>query len=119
MRGAFYLAVGAVAAASLGLARPLDAPAQDSPVRIEQVPKEKQLEQDALDEGLLEEHIEAGRIPERCEDPDVAASDPACVPERKKSVSESYGIPVIEDPGKDNSDLIPGVTINQSRTPSR
>ncbi|SDG17182.1 hypothetical protein SAMN05216241_10696 [Limimonas halophila] len=119
MRRSVRIAVGAIVAASLGFVAPLGAAAQDSPVRIEQVPKERQLDQDALDEGLLEEHIEAGRIPERCEDPDVAASDPACVPERKKSVSESYGIPVIEDPGTDNSDLIPGVTINQSRTPSR
>jgi len=93
--------------------------AQDSPVRIEQVPKEKQLEQGALDRGLLEKRVEEGRIPERCEDPEVAASDPACVPERRKSVSESYGIPVIEDPGKADSELVPGVTINQSRTPTR
>jgi len=67
--------MGAIAAAALGLGVTATAVAQDSPVRIEQVPKERRLDQDALDEGLLEKHIAAGRIPERCEDPDVAASD--------------------------------------------
>lgn len=87
--------------------------AGDDRLTIRQVPAEKQREQSARDEGLLPEDV-----PERCADPDVAASDPACAELRGEGadVSESYGIPVIEDPSADDSELLPGVTINQSRS---
>jgi hypothetical protein len=86
--------------------------ADDDTLTIRQVPAEKQREQSARDEGLL-----PADVPERCADPDVAASDPACAELRGEDadVSESYGIPVIDDPSAENSELLPGVTINQSR----
>ena len=119
VRGNVHMAMSAIVAASLGLASPEPSLSQDTSLRIEQMPKARQDEEAALDAGLLEEGVKTARIPERSEDLDVASTDPACVPGRRKSVSESYGIPVIEDSTERASKLLPGVTINQSRKLTR
>jgi hypothetical protein len=113
------LLTGAALAAGL-LAGPLltgamEAAAGDTPVTVEQVPESKQREQSARDEGLLPEDA-----PERCLDPDVAASDPACVRDKAlEDFSRSLGLPLIEDPAFDRAPLVPGVTINQPRRKTR
>jgi len=85
--------------------------AEDTAVSIEQIPKEKQLERDALDKDLLPEGV-----PPRCADPDVAVRDPACIHDRAlEDFSRSLGLPLIDDPAHDRSPLVPGVTVNQPR----
>lgn len=95
---------------ALGLLSAPPAAGQDSELQIRQIPKEKQLQQDALDEGL-----ESGDLPERCADPEVAAKDPACVPETQQRVGEGVALPTVDDSADQKTDLVPGVTINQSR----
>jgi len=88
--------------------------AGDPRLDVEQVPEERARSQEARDEGLLEE-----RVPERCRDPEIAASDPACVEAlRRRRDGERGQIPIIEAPGGDErTKIVPGVTINQPRPP--
>ncbi|NBB70270.1 MAG: hypothetical protein GVY33_08080 [Alphaproteobacteria bacterium] len=90
------------------------AAAGDPRLSVEQVPEERARGREARDEGLLEE-----RVPERCRDPEVAASDPACVEARRRGRDGERGeIPIIEAPGSDErTKIVPGVTINQPRPP--
>lgn len=102
--------IGWLGALGVLLAAP-SAVADDASLWIEQIPPEKQLEQDALDADLLPEDV-----PPRCVDPDVAVRDPACAPERAlDDFSRSLGLPLIYDPAYDRSPLVPGVTVNQPR----
>ncbi len=90
------------------------ATAEDPRLSVEQVPEDRALRKDARDEGLFEDPI-----PERCRDPEVAASDPACVEAlRRRRNGERANIPIIEVPGTDDgTQVVPGVTVNQPRPP--
>jgi hypothetical protein len=87
---------------------------EDTELRIRQVPKEKQLQEDARDEGLA-----GDSVPDRCSDPDVAAKDPACARGNNGSPDLDATLPVVEDTADDGIDLLPGVTINQSPSGGR
>jgi hypothetical protein len=102
------LVAAAVLVAAAGVT---DGSAEDTAVSVEQIPPEKQLEQDALDKDLLPEGV-----PPRCADPDVAVRDPACIRDRElEDFSRSLGLPLIDDPAYDRAPLVPGVTVNQPR----
>ena len=87
--------------------------AQDTELQIRQVPKEKQFQEDARDA-----QFESDSAPEHCSDPEVAASDPACAKSRSES-GNFGGLPAVQDAADDQMDLLPGVTINQSRGSGR
>jgi hypothetical protein len=102
--------IGWLGALGVLLAAP-PAVADEASLWIEQIPPEKQLEQDALDADLLPEGV-----PPRCVDPDLAVRDPACIRDRElEDFSRSLGLPLIDDPAHDRAPLVPGVTVNQPR----
>ena len=97
-------------AASQGLAAPQPG---DTLLSIKQIPDEKRGRESRLDTALL-----PANVPERCADPAVAASDPACIPDTAlNDLYRALGIPLIQDAADQPSPIVPGVTINKPQQP--